>query len=56
MCLRPQSKEQQCHKSKMSLVVRGTLILSTSEKEKKKWMLPIRLGRTIDFQDIKTGK
>ena len=36
MCLRPQSKELQCHKSKMSLVVRGTLILSTSKKEKKK--------------------
>lgn len=35
MCLRPQSKEQQCHKSKMSLVVRVTLTLSTSEKKKK---------------------
>lgn len=55
MCLRPQSKEQQCHKSKMSLVVRVTLTLSTSEK-KKRGMLPIRLGYTIDFQDIKTGK
>ena len=36
MCLRPQSKELQCHKSKISLVVRDTLILSTSDKGKKK--------------------
>lgn len=56
MCLRPQSKELQCHKSKISLVVTDTIILSTSEKEEKKRMLPIRLGHITDFQDIKTGK
>ena len=47
MCLRPQSKELQCHKSKISVLV---------TKEKKKRMLPIRLGHITDFQDIKTGK
>ena len=36
VCPRPLSKELQFHKPKMSLTIRGTLILSTAEKEEKK--------------------
>lgn len=45
---RPQANEPQFLKSKTSLASRGTLISSTTKKEKQ--MLPIKLGYTIDYR------